>query len=463
MPDKDFPKKKQKTARALAGFVDIYIDGSFSLGKDMKPQTVLGVVAVVFSVSCRPQPPSGMKANSGVAITLNRGVEKPAGITEIHVLKQNWTEEEANWFYNVPQGSKLIPYEWFLHLEQPESQGSFREPAHIRSLGYLPRVADGHGNPDGLPIGFVKDGSHLGLTCAACHTTQINYNGQAWLVDGAPTLGDIERFQRRLVSAIDTTVQNDEKFGRFATAILGSNATTTAQTSLREELKRVREFRHGFNERNLPKPSAPPFGPGRIDAFGVILNEVTSTFANVKNNHFAANAPVSYPFIWDTPQHDHVQWNGAAPNFDLPLLSSLLKTKHVGALARNVGEVFGVFGEVDAVNEGGITRLFGYSSSIRKDNLIAIEESLRKLWSPSWPAEFPPIDNALKEKGKALFVANCKGCHAIDFNRVAEDRRVTARMESVGTDQTMARNFATRIANSGVLKGRKYVLTGFSK
>src|SRR5258708_6298954 len=109
-----------------------------------------------------------------------RNLVVPAEI-EVHTLVQKWTDAEANWFYNVAQGSKLVPYRWFLSLEQPDSAKLFRDNDHIRGLGYLPR-SPGEGNPNGLPVGFVKDGNHLGLPCAACHTGQINYQGQAWLI-----------------------------------------------------------------------------------------------------------------------------------------------------------------------------------------------------------------------------------------------------------------------------------------
>ncbi len=55
-------------------------------------------------------------------------------ITQVDVLKQNWTDDEARWFYNVPQGSKLLPYQWFLRLEQPDSQKKFLDESHIRAL-----------------------------------------------------------------------------------------------------------------------------------------------------------------------------------------------------------------------------------------------------------------------------------------------------------------------------------------
>jgi len=381
----------------------------------------------------------------------------------IQTLPQNWSDAEANWFYNVPQGSKLIPYVWILHLEQPDSQTRFLDPDHIRSLGYLPRSPEAVGNPEGLPIGFVKDGGDLGLSCAACHTSQVNYRGKSWLVDGAPTLGDVERFQRRLVDALSKTQSDDAKFERFAQAVLGPTASADTKTALRSEIARVVTARMAYNTRNLPGPQGTPFGPGRVDAFGAILNEVTETFAQVPGNHTAADAPVSYPFLWDTPQHDKVQWNGAATNNDSVLLKPFIGTAHIGALGRNLGEVLGVFGSVDATTEGTVLQLKGYPSSINKENLITIEVSLRKLWSPQWPVEFPPIDADLKAKGRLIYSQRCESCHETKMRRDDPNRTVTAIMKAVGTDQTMARNFATRSARTGILQGRHRTLTDFRK
>ena len=53
-------------------------------------------------------------------------------------------------------------------------------------------------------------------------------------------------------------------------------------------------------------------------------------------NYHPADAPVSVPFLWDTPYLDLVQWNGIAKN--VPLTSDF----DIGALGRNVGEVIPV-------------------------------------------------------------------------------------------------------------------------
>jgi hypothetical protein len=376
----------------------------------------------------------------------------------VETLPQNWTDADANWFYSVPQGSKLLPYAWFLHLEESQSTKPFRDNSHIRALGYLPRTPGGATNPDGLPVGFTKDGEHLGITCAACHTNQIQFQGRAWLIDGAPTLGDFDSLLRELVEALDATSVDAAKFERFSTAILGSSAVGSVKAALKQQLDEVRTFRRAYNARNLAPDVASRSGPGRIDAFGSILNEVVETFAKAPNNHARANAPVSYPFLWDTPHHDFVQWNGAAPNKESVLAIPLIGTRRVGALGRNVGEVLGVFGTVEAGPPG--PKLGGYESSVEKRNLIEVEEVLRKLWSPQWPAGLGAISEDDRLAGKQLFQRHCVECHDDSFNRTAPDRHVEAKMRAVGTDPTMAANFATRRARTGLLEGRLITLPG---
>src|SRR4051794_20298475 len=94
-----------------------------------------------------------------------RGLIPPAGITKIRVLSQNWSDEQANKYYNTTQGSQMMPYAWFLHLEQADSTTLFRDTANMLKYGYLPRKADAGENKDGLPIGFVKNGNQIGLNC----------------------------------------------------------------------------------------------------------------------------------------------------------------------------------------------------------------------------------------------------------------------------------------------------------
>jgi hypothetical protein len=74
----------------------------------------------------------------------------------------------------------------------------------------------------------------------------------------------------------------------------------------------------------------------------------------------------------------------------------------------------------------------------------------------------PAIDEPLRAQGETLFKKHCQSCHAA-IERDAADRRVTADMRAVGTDQTMAANFAQRMARSGVLEGRRFAVPGLRK
>ena len=108
--------------------------------------------------------------------------------SDIETLSQGWSaaEQEAFWFGN--QGLRLLSYDLFLNLEQVDSADLFRAPANIERLGYIPGASQR--NPDGLPIGFVKDvdpdtaAAATGFTCAACHTSTIKVGERTLLIDG---------------------------------------------------------------------------------------------------------------------------------------------------------------------------------------------------------------------------------------------------------------------------------------
>ncbi len=388
-----------------------------------------------------------------------RHVVPPAGATRVQTLSQNWSDETAEWFYNLPQGSKLLPYDWFINLEQPSSLALFRDPAHFASLGYIARTADA-ANPEALAVGFVRDGQHIGMTCAACHTGVVRHQSTAFLIDGGQTLGDFETFLRRMQTALEQTAVAGPKFNRFAARVAGVGATDEEKQALLTQLQNVTSFRSNYNFRNLPRSAQKAFGPGRVDAIGAIFNELTTIFVKEPENFAEATAPVSYPFLWDTPQHDKVQWNGSIPNFDIPALKSITGTEHIGALGRNAGEVIGVFGYVELDSPAGQP---GYAATVEKGNLIDAEDTLRTLWSPQWPAALGEINPGEAFAGKVLFKKYCASCHDDRFDRTSPTRKVKANLSDSGTDPLMAFNYATRTAKSGLLEGRLKTLPGLGR
>ena len=373
-----------------------------------------------------PEPPQRTVVASGSLVTFE---------------EQGWQDREAEWFYNVSQGSQLIPYAWIKALKSPEQDQLFVES--IPSFGYIARRKSKE-NPNGLPVGFLKDEGkekeYLSVNCAACHTGLIEYGDNTYLVDGAPALGDMQKLLESLVLSLELTKSDETRFAAFAEAVLGRDNSHQSRADLRQELDRVLTLRKAYNDRNFPKDERYRFGPGRVDAFGAILNEVTCRFLGIPENHEDANAPVSYPFLWDTPYHDVVQWNGVAPNGKAGL----------GNLARNVGEVLGVFGNVDIPEE---QPKGGYPSTVQIRNLLRIEAQLKKLKSPQWPSSFG-LDKDKARKGREHYVKLCAECHTLNFNRDDPNRTIIADMKDVGTDPLMSQNFRNRMAKTGRLEGQ---------
>ena len=372
----------------------------------------------------------------------------PVPYTDGHLinLEQGWSEDEQQWFWFASQGSQLLPYDWYLALEQPASADLFRSNEHMKQLLYLVEKP-GPGNPDGLPVGFAKSTdrktgrSYVGFTCAACHTNQLEYKGTGIRIDGAPTLADNFRFSDELVAALQATVTDDAKFERFAGKILGPGHDAASAQQLREE---VRKATGDLATRQRVNKPGHPYGFARLDAFGAILNQVLGADLDLPQNYLPADAPVSYPFIWDTPQSDLVQWNGAAPNADGAML------------ARDVGEALGVYAAVSVTHNSDPFK--GYKSSTDVVALGKIEKALEGLWSPQWPAHIlPPIDAVKAAQGQAIYQQQCASCHAV-INRTNPRRRITAVMVSVDrieTDPTMATNFVMRAGDTGRLQGAK--------
>lgn len=379
-----------------------------------------------------------------------RTIDIPVGVTQVRSQPQNWSDNEADKFYHASQGSQLLPRNWLIHLEQPGVSARFLDPVFMQSFGYITRSQPSQENPESLPVGFSYEGRYVGMTCAACHTALMQHKDVSWLIDGAPSQANLENFLKTLAKALEETATDDAKFARFAKEIVGDDVSQSEK--LRTEVKFWSLERLGYNTRNLSPKELMEFGPGRIDAFGAILNEATSNFLGEPSNQKPANAPVSFPFLWDAPQHDRVQWNGVAVNEQKPLLELLVGTKHVGALGRNIGEVLGVFGTIDAHDEGSPLQFKGYPSSANKQSLVWIEDTLRALWSPEWPDAFGKPVPSLVSRGESLYRDNCLHCHAI-IHRSDPNRVVEAKLWDVGTDRKHFENFG-QDAKTKFLQGR---------
>ena len=117
--------------------------------------------------------------------------------------EQGWSAADRETFYTTSQGSHLIPYAWFKALKRTDVDELFAADKFAR-YGFLAHDIS-PANPEGLPVGFVIDGpiasGELGLTCAACHTGQLEYTQggvvHALRIDGAPAKTDAQQFLDR--------------------------------------------------------------------------------------------------------------------------------------------------------------------------------------------------------------------------------------------------------------------------
>lgn len=375
---------------------------------------------------------------------------------KLHYLEQ-WSPALRQTYYYTPQGTRVkgLRYDWFSALELPFGKDKIASPDYLARFGFLvdPEQQPTELNPANLPVGFARHTDeqtgtqYLDISCAACHTGELRYKGQAVRIDGGAALHSLAStvptlrgggFGQALGMSMAFTYYNPLKFRRFAKAVLGEQYSTDGREQLRRDFKAVldRLLATAFNDwhRGL-YPTEEGFG--RTDAFGRIANSVFGDAIDA-SNYRVANAPVSYPQVWDIWKFDWVQWNGSA----------------MQPMARNVGEALGVGATLHLAQADGhpVPEAERYSSSVRLRDLYTLEETLKQLKPPTWPEQvFGKIDWQLASQGRALFTENCAYCHAPEAKprneRLAPARDPEWHMRIVptsiiGTDSTAANNIA---------------------
>lgn len=396
-------------------------------------------------------------------------------------LDQNWDDKQLALWRHGTQGSRLMPLQWFVSLEQPSTAGAFLDASYLETFRY--RLDEDTGRYPRLPLGFVPDDTPdeslpapalrwksdqqsgeawVGLTCAACHTGTITYRGTRLTVNGGATMADYQSFIEALDAALRKTASGSSKFQRFAQKALG-NASLRDAPLLRAALNTYIEGRDRLNALNA---TTIRYGFGRLDAVGQILNRV-ALFTGAENpTANPPNAPVSYPFLWNVPQQTHVQWNGMAMN--APMAAIAGTGFDLGALGRNTGEVIGVFADVSTESK---TLLGGYRSSTNVESLEGLEKLLGHLRPPRWPEDvLGRIDDDRSNAGSTLYDTYCKTCHA----RLRREDLLTREIDGdpidkmllinkdedpqrrADTDIWMACNTYLRRSASGRLEGLEY-------
>jgi cytochrome c5 len=405
--------------------------------------------------------------------------ERPKNL--VHAEKQNWTEEQRNRFHHTPQGTRLLPISWFMALEQPCLSpfgcGKFSDPAYMSRFGFIPSDAGTDINPYGLPVGFAvsKDATDpngepvVGLTCAACHTGELHYGNYAVQIEGAPAMIEVAAFQRALGLALGFNTKLPfrlGRYGRFEKEVLAKNpgldpAALKKQVydlvALGEETVKITEERHIYDH---------GAGFARTDALARIGNQVFAADMGNVDNYAPANAPVRFPQIWHASWFNWVQYNSSIAN----------------PLARNIGEALGV--RAVAKLSGPDATKFENSVDIRglrwMEDTLAGKEPFEGLKAPTWPKEFPALDQAKVAAGAGLYKTYCQECHLAPLPDLIEEYKKASTdaayetqnwwrgsngrlflkvkdlpLSVVGTDENEAKDFMDRKANASTLGVRE--------
>jgi len=430
----------------------------------------LAVPFCVLALVCRSE------ADEGTNIVYLTKVKGPDGAL------RDWSEQERLDFYHTPEGNWVMPYDWFLALEQKGRAAPFLADDHISRYRFIP---DSH-HPDKLPVGFTKEDADpkfdfycdagdprdpavsrkifpakLGFNCAACHTGLINYTERdqaggparrhVIFLDGGASMQNNLGFTRTLLSALEETFRDTEKFVRFAQKVLAKDASKgLSPKDLRACVNKY------LDVVNAPKRIAEAkgmnlypidWGFGRLDALGRGGNTLLMKLD--PGNIRTVNAPVSIPPIWEAWKMKWVQWNGAIQNLEARYL--------IQALALNAGV------QLTGVESG------RFSTSVNWSSMDNLARQFRELAPPRWPETIFNRDMSEEAKqlqrqraadGKRLYQDYCAGCHVPSGQSKAQyggkpidryDVKMIS-LDEIGTDPAAAYSFFARTVKTGALE-----------
>ena len=396
---------------------------------------------------------------------------------------QGWTDDQRLHFHHTSQGTRLIPYDWFMALEQPCLSlfgcDLFTDKTYLARFGFLVSQADPKLNPNALPVGFARQENFydpetkstypvIGLTCAACHTGELHYGKYAVQVDGAPAMIEVTQFQKALLLAVGFTQKIPFRYSRFEKRVLGSSATDDQEADLKRRFTAFIdsakfELDHAGPGKGIYDNEA---GFDRTDALTRIGNQVFAVDMQNAANFAPANAPVRFPQIWDASWYNWVQYNSSIAD---PILRNIGESLGVRAAAKLYGP--------DAKN---------FDNSVNMDGLKELEWLLsgpapyQGLRPPNWPSVFPALDDKKVARGAELYKSLCQSCHLPPVEEVIADLNNAhpiywwensqkkrfmivkdIKQSFVGTDPHEATDFVNRTADSGDLgKGRVSAAVG---
>ena len=364
-----------------------------------------------------------------------------------------WTDDKRTLYYDVDQGSQLIPLAWLEALKQADGKPFL--DGSLSRYGYLPHADPAHARD--LPIGFTRmpssQGAMVGISCAACHVRELTVDKVTWRIDGGPANNDFLPFVRDLDTAVTRVHDEKAAFQTFAAAVLGPKATDASTAILRTDFDLWWLRFHTFIAKSLPSDRM--WGPSRMDAISLIYNRLAGLDVGppptylLPQNIEVGHAPVRYPFLWNAWHQAITQWTGFAANGNT-----------FYGLTRNLGEEYGVFGsfhpQATTATFTILNRNYLVDNSANLKGLKVAEDLTKSMGPPKWPW---PVDTALAQRGKAIFerpadAGGCVSCHGIVESTSLQGVKDTWKtpVMDVGTDR-QAWHVIMREFDTGSMRG----------
>jgi hypothetical protein len=399
------------------------------------------------------------------------------------------TPPQRETFYRLSQGAEILP--WFLvtaiDLADPNSTKPFVE--NLGRYGLLPDPARNDGVPVGLTVAsnpFTFGMDFVGITCAACHVSELRHNGKAVRIDGAPNMFNLQLFYSDAIDAVMAATSDRSKlwralkrlgrqdYGRYglaapfvrpATLLYYGANVLLHRDRLNARLELLSVITAAKEQRDAQHPTS---GFGRLDAFDGSRNFIFTRLRKVdaggnfevnRANMVKLDAAVKFPPLWSRkarppdpveayrrqPQHFPPVWGFK----DYDWVEWTIDTNTV--MERNVTETLGAGATV--VLDPRAPSLF--DSSIPIQNMHDLEWLAYYIDPPRWPAAiFGEIKPDLAASGQRIFQSRCAGCH-----EYGDDQRTPTglirlrgmRPEDVGTDATAALRISCPIPDTGPL------------
>jgi cytochrome c5 len=390
--------------------------------------------------------------------TILRGLEvggvavpQPTAVTVVR-LDQGWksVEAETRDYHHTSQGTKILPYSWFMALDEPTLDPIFprrklASPKYLSRFGFLydPKIDPAapklnlrsetrEAEAAGLPIGFAiendfsaeyadpptKHTKVVGLTCSGCHTGRIDVEvggGKSigYLIDGGSAMINLSKFQDAVGRSLYFTLNFQDRWNEFGALVLklegkggldGESRATELQALKKQVAAYVTTGIASSTYLKDHKLSPVDAGFSRTDALGLIGNRVFGPLTLNNENQTVIDAPVNFPHLWDTAWFDWVQYNAS---IRLPMARNIGEALGVGAavkLSKNPGDPYEYTVKVENLDWierflGGDDPLPSYSDEYKKGNKV------KGLLPPAWDDFAAQVQQAINTSAMPADIA----------------------------------------------------------